>query len=152
MVIAIYELTSDIICLSGELMISVIFFVLICSKETKTEMNTKKVAHDSPHCTLIFCLHNFNSLYFFLYTITSFVSKGYSPFQETRMIILSWSSQLKKYLPKFPTPKESWNQKFQTEQILRSSPSLKIRSTSTRVSFHPKFFYRKFSSVLMTYL
>ena len=67
------------------------------------------------------------------------------------MIILCWSSQLKKYLPNFLTPKESWNQKFQTQQILRSSPSLKIRSTSTGVSFHPKFLYRKFSSVLMRY-
>ena len=46
-------------------MISVIFFVLICSKETKKEMNTKKVTHDSPHCTLIFCTHNFHSLFYF---------------------------------------------------------------------------------------
>ena len=112
-------------------MISVIFFVLICSKETKTEMNTKKVAHDSPHCTLIFCTHNF------FYTIASFVPKGYSGFQETWMIILFSSSQLKKYLPNFPTPKESWNQKFQTQQILQSSPSLKIQSTSTGVSLIP---------------
>ena len=66
------------------------FFVLICSKETKTEMNTKKVAHDSPHCTLIFCTHNF------FYIIASFVPKGYSGFQETWMIILFSSSQLKK--------------------------------------------------------
>ena len=53
------------------------------------------------------------------------------------MIILFSSSQLKKYLPNFPTPKESWNQKFQTQQILRSSPSLKIQSTSTGVSLIP---------------
>ena len=114
-------------------------------------MNTKKVAHDSPHCTLIFCPHNFNSLFFCYYTITSFVLNGYSAFQETWIIILSWSSQLKKYLPNFSSPKESWNQKFQTQKILRSSPSLKIRSTSTEVSFDPKFLYRKFSSVLMNY-
>ena len=133
-------------------MISVIFFVLICSKETETEMNTKKVAHDSFHCALIFCPHNFNSLFYFFYTIASFVPKGYCAFQWTWMIILSWSSQLKKYLLNFPTPKESGNQKFETQQILRSSPSLEIRSTSTGNSFHPKFLYRKFSSVLMTYL
>ena len=114
------------------------FFVLICSKETKTEMNTKKVAHDSPRCTLIFCTHNF------FYTIASFVPKGYSGFQETWMIILFSSSQLKKYLPNFPTPKESWNQKFQTQKILLSSLSLEIRSTSIGFLFNLKFLNRKF--------
>ena len=46
--------------------------------------------------------------------------------------------------PIFPTPKESQNLKFQTQKILRSSLSLEIRSTSTGVSFHPKFLNRKF--------
>ena len=125
-------------------MISVIFFVLICSKETKTEMNTKKVAHDSLHCTLIFCPHNFNSLFYFFYTIASFVPKGYSGFQETWMIILSWSSQLKKYLPNFSYPKRILESKISNPKILRLSPLLKFRSTSTGVSFHPKFLYGKF--------
>ena len=35
----------------------------------------------------------------------------------------------KKYLPNFPTQKHPGNRKFQTQKILRSSPSLEIRST-----------------------
>ena len=39
------------------------------------------------------------------------------------------SSHPKKYLPNFPTQKNSRNRKFQTQKILRSSPSLEIQST-----------------------
>ena len=35
----------------------------------------------------------------------------------------------KKYLPKFSYPKKSWNLKFQTQKILRSSLKLEIHST-----------------------
>ena len=133
-------------------MISVIFFVLICSKDTKTEMNTKKVAHDSLHCTLIFCPHNFNSLFYFFLYHCKFRSQGLFRISRDVNDHSVLVKPTKKYLPNFPTPKESWNRKFQTQQILRSSPSLKIQSTSTVVSFHPKFLYQKFSSVLMTHL
>ena len=47
-------------------------------------------------------------------------------------------------MPNFPTPKESRHRKFQTQQVLWWSPSLKIGSTSTGVSFHLKFLYRTF--------
>ena len=86
-------------------MISVIFFVLICSKETKTEMNTKKVAHDSPHCTLIFCTHNFNSLFYFFL--------NHSKFRSQRLFRISRDvndhsvlvKPTKKILAKFSYPK-----------------------------------------------
>ena len=41
-------------------------------------------------------------------------------------------------------PKKSRNRKFQTQKILRSSPSLEIRSTSTGFLFNPKFLLRTF--------
>ena len=51
----------------------------------------------------------------------------------------------KKIRAKFFLPqKNPQNLKFQTQKILRSSLSLEIRSTSTGVSFHPKFLNRKF--------
>ena len=64
-------------------------------------MNTKKVAHDSPHCTLIICPHNYNSPFYFFYTIASFVPKGYSGFQDTWMIECGQKSKP----PKFPASK-----------------------------------------------
>jgi len=55
-------------------------FVLICSKKTKTEMTQKKVAHDSPYYTLIFCTHNYNPPFYFcflsLFFVSVFLSKG----------------------------------------------------------------------------
>ena len=82
-------------------MISVIFFVLICSKETKKEMNTKKVTHDSPHYTLIFCTHNF---IFFL---------NHSKFHSQRVFRISRDANdhsvlvkpTKKIIAKFSYPK-----------------------------------------------
>ena len=86
-------------------MISVIFFVLICSKETKAEMNTKKLTHDSPHCTLIFCTHNFNSLFYFFL--------NHSKFRSQRLFRISRDvndhsvlvKPTKKILAKFSYPK-----------------------------------------------
>ena len=45
------------------------------------------------------------------------------------------SSYPKKYLPNSPPQKKSRNRTFQTQKILRSSPSLELRSTSP----HPQF-------------
>ena len=80
-------------------MISVIFFVLICRKETKTEMNTKKVAHDSPHCTLIFCTHNF-----FLYH-SKFCSQGLFRISRDVNDHSVFVKPTKKILAKFSYPK-----------------------------------------------
>ena len=75
------------------------FFVLICSKETKTEMNTKKVAHDSPHCTLIFCTHNF-----FLYH-SKFCSQGLFRISRDVNDHSVFVKPTKKILAKFSYPK-----------------------------------------------
>ena len=106
------------------------FFVLICSKETKTEMNTKKVAHDSPHCTLIFCTHNFNSLFYFFYTKASFVPMGYSGFQETWMIIVL-VKPTEKILAKVSYPK----------RILESKISNPTNPSIISVTKNPEYLY-----------
>ena len=62
-----------------------------------------------------------------------------------RLFILFWippkksllkSSHQKKYLPNFPTPKNAGMENFKPKKILRSSPSLGIRSTPTGKSTH----------------
>ena len=58
--------------------------------------------------------------------------------------IFSYNKPPKIILAKFSSPKKSRNRKFQTQKILRSSPSLEIRSTSTGFLFNPKFLNRKF--------
>ena len=58
--------------------------------------------------------------------------------------IFSYIKPPKIILAKFSYPKKSRNRKFQSQKILRSSPSLEIRSTSTGFLFNPKFLNRKF--------
>ena len=41
--------------------------LVISSKETKTEMNTKMLHTVVPYCTLIFCTHNYNSRFYFCF-------------------------------------------------------------------------------------
>ena len=58
--------------------------------------------------------------------------------------IFSYIKPPKIILAEFSYPKKSRNRKFQTKKILRSSPSLEIRSTSTGFLFNPKFLLRTF--------
>ena len=53
-------------------------------------------------------------------------------------------SHPKKFLPRFPTLKKSWNWKFQTPKTLRSSSSLEIPSTRWGVVFRSNFMYLLF--------
>ena len=112
-------------------MISVIFFVLICSKETNKEMNTKKVTHDSPHCTLIFCPHNFNSLFYFFL--------NHSKFRSQRLFHISGDvndhsvlvKPTKKILAKFSYPK----------RILESKISNPTNPSIISVTKNPEYLY-----------
>ena len=118
-------------------MISVVFFVLICSKETKTDMNTqKRCTRQSVQLYSYLLYHNYNSPFYFFNTIASFVCNGYSGFQDTW--ITEWGQKSKP--PKFPGPKINSQKKSYTE--LRATKIIQLKSSQRR-KYLPNFSYPK---------
>ena len=98
-------------------------------------MNTKKVAHDSLHCALIFCPHNFNSLFYFFL--------NHSKFRSQRLFRISRDvndhsvlvKPTKKILAKFSYPKRILESKISNPK----NPSI-ISVTKNREYLHWGFF------------
>ena len=108
-------------------MISVVFFVLICSKETKTDMNTqKRCTRQSVQLYSYLLYHNYNSPFYFFNTTASFVCNGYSGFQDTWMT--EWGQKSKS--PKFPGLKINSQKKSYTE--LRATNIFQLKSSQIK--------------------
>ena len=116
-------------------MISVVFFVLICANETKTEMNILKscTRQSALYSYLLYPQLQFNILLF--YSMASFFPNGYSGFQET------WMTECGQKLkpPKFPGPKLT-PKKFHTE--LRTTKIIQLKS-SQLIKYVPNVSYSK---------
>ena len=99
-----------------------VFFVLICSKETKTEMNSQKVAHDSPHCTLIFCTNNYNSPFYFFIPKQVFFPRSIPGFKRR-----GWPNRGKNQNPKhWPLKKILYTTAHQQDYSVKIKPIKKI--------------------------
>ena len=87
-------------------------------------MNSQKVTHDSPHCTLIFCTNNYNSPFYFFIPKQVFFPRSIPGFKRR-----GWPNEGKNQ-----NPQNSLDQKLSPQKILywtthHQDYSVKIKPT-----------------------